>query len=124
MTATPARMAFIRTPFRLSVSEDAGVRAIHGTLARESDNPVETFFDSQADAAVMAAERQSLLGEERRRFDVITPGVEQALSLNFDTALIPLLNYSDQERAITRKMLVTSVTIDLARQRAEFGLWG
>ena len=61
MPATPARIGFILQEFRKVTVESPGVVTKYGDAARTSDDPVETFFNTTADALAMAQERQDLL---------------------------------------------------------------
>lgn len=54
MTATPSTIGFIGQQFRQAIAETVATKGKHGSLARESENPVETFFDDVADAQVIA----------------------------------------------------------------------
>lgn len=123
MTATPARIGFITTEFRRVVSENASVKAQFGGLARQSEDPVETFFDSTADAQVMADERQSLLSAIRRRFTVTVQGVEEIAALNYRGAL-PVAYYRDSERGMDRSMMIGDIAIDFGKQNAAVSIWG
>ena len=124
MPALPARISFIQAPFRRAVVEDSAVRARHGRLARESDDPVETFFHHVEDARGAAVERQALLGVERRRFSARAIGVDEALALDYTAGALPVARFIDRQRSADRVAVVTSITIDLATQQAEFGVWG
>lgn len=123
MPATPARIGFIQEEFRRVVAETAAIKTRFGDLARESDDPVETFFDSEADAQVIATARQTLLGTERRRFQVRTKGVEEVLALNFGGD-VPISHYVDTERGVDRNMLLSEVVIDLGRGTTTLTVWG
>lgn len=123
MPATPARIGFIQEPFRRVVAETAAIKTRFGDLARESEDPVETFFDNEADAQVIATARQSLLGTERRRFQVRTKGIEDVLALNFGGD-VPIAHYVDTERGVDRNMLLSEVVMDLGRGTATLTVWG
>ncbi len=123
MSASPARIGFILNPFRRAVSESPDVKALFGAQARQSDDPVETFFDNVADADVMANERQELLSQVRRRFDCTVSGLDEVQALDYSTR-IPVAAYTDTERAIERNMLIGDITIDLGKQSAKLNIWG
>jgi len=124
MPATPARITFIINPFRRATAENPEVKAQFGSQARKSDDPVETFFDSVADAQVMADERQALLSEVRRRFTVRTGTIEEVAALDYTGGALPLVQYIDTECAIDRSMIVGELIYDYAAQSAAMNVWG
>ena len=123
MPATPTRAAFIREEFRLAVAltPDAGSR--FGTLAQESANPVETFFDDVDDALEMAEERQELLGTERRRFEVLVDDIEAVKALDYTGNAI-IGTYVDSERGINKTVLVSEIVMDFDNGNARLTVWG
>ena len=123
MPATPARIGFIREQFRRAVSETSAIKTRYGDLARESDDPVETFFDSETDAQTIANDRQTLLGAERRRFQVRTTGVTEVLAIGFGGD-VPLAHYADTDRAVDANMLLSEIVVDLGKSTATLTLWG
>ena len=123
MPATPARIGFIQQEFRRVVSETAAIKTRFGDLARESEDPVETFFDSETDAQVIATARQALLGTERRRFIASTNSVDEVLAVPLGGD-VPIAHYVDDERACDRNMLLSEVTVDLGRGSANLTVWG
>lgn len=50
MVATPARIGFVIEPYRRATAETQIVADRYGNLARETDDPHETWFASLADA--------------------------------------------------------------------------
>ena len=123
MPATPARIGFIQQEFRRVVSETAAIKTRFGDLARESEDPVETFFDSETDAQVIATARQALLGTERRRFIASTNSVDEVLAVPLGGD-VPITHYVDTERDCDRNMLLSEVTVDLGRGSASLTVWG
>lgn len=123
MVATATRIGFIQTEFRKATAESDTAFARYGSLARESDDPVETFFDDVADAQTMADERLALLSQERRRFRVQVNGVAEALALDL-SAGIPVARYIDSERDCDRNMLVSEIVFDFAKDTTTMTLWG
>ena len=123
MPATPARIGFIQEQFRRAVSETLAIKIRYGALARESEDPVATYFDSEADAQVIADARQALLGTERRRFKVVTKDVGEVLALSF-TGDIPVARYVDPDRDVDRGMLISEIVVDLGKNSATLTLWG
>jgi hypothetical protein len=123
MVATAVRIGFIREEFRRAVSESAEPFSRYGALARESEDPVETFFDSEADAQVMADERQDLLSRERRRFSVTVTDIAEVLKLDY-TGTIPVARYVDAERDADLTVLISDITVDFGKNSATLTIWG
>lgn len=123
MPATAARIGFILNQFRRSVATDAAVKVQHGSLARESDDPVETFFVDQDDAELIAAERLALLSANRRRFRAVITDVETMIEMDLSTSA-PLVRYVDPRRSADMPALVAEVAIDLGRDTTTVILWG
>lgn len=125
MTATPARIAFVTQEWRQTRIEDSTIRTRYGKLARESDDPVETFFDSVTDANTVATARMALLGTERRRFSVRMIGLDEALALNFLTGKVPVATFTDTEKAASgMATIIAEFGFDFDKQNANFTLWG
>ena len=127
MPATPARIGFITQPYRKApTAVDATVNDAYGDLARETDidDPIETFFDSIADAQAMADERLALLKEERARFQVGLPdGLLFGLALDYSQAT-PTGTVIDPDRDTHRAALITDIGFDFRRGGLTLGLWG
>lgn len=123
MTATPARIGFILEPFRRAVAETPSAKSRYGSRARQTDDPVETFFDEVEDAQVMAEARQALLSPERRRFKVTAKDIDQTVPL-LDAAEAVTARYVDPMRNADRLVLVSEITFDFAKQNAIFTVWG
>lgn len=124
MPATPARIGFITNQFRRATAETPTVKVRYGDLARYSEDPIPTFFDSVADAQIVADARQALLSPERRRFTCIASGLDEALDVDLTTGAIPLVQYVDSEREADSPMLVAEIGYDFARQTSTFTIWG
>ena len=58
------------------MSETASIKDRHGNLARQSADPIDSWFASLADAQLRADERQPLFSAERRRFDIVTSEID------------------------------------------------
>lgn len=123
MPATPARIGFIQSEFRRVVATTGSANTRHGNLARESDDPVETYFDNIADAQVVANERQALLSPERRRFRAVVAGLDEVVALDYIGA-VPIASYVDTERNFNGKALVSEIILDFDKQQAAVMLWG
>lgn len=123
MPATASRIGFIKEEFRRVVAETPTVSVKHGNLARESDDPIETFFDSTADAQLVATARQALLSPERRRFRCETASLEELMALTYVGA-VPLGRFRDSERSADRKVLVGEIVLDFQKQHGAAAVWG
>lgn len=124
MTATSARIAFVMEPFRRAVSETELVRTNFGSAARESDDPIETFFDTVEDAQVMADARQALLSGNRRRFTLAMKDLGEVVDLEYTAGSALLANYVDTEREADMTVIVADMTFDFAKQGATMMIWG
>jgi hypothetical protein len=123
MPATAARIGFITQEWRRATVTDETIRDRYGHLARESEDPIETFFDSVDDAEAIAEARHALLAKERRRFQVALGSTDSLLPHTLGSQA-PTVTYIDTERDANRPMLVAEITLDLARDRATATLWG
>lgn len=123
MPATVSRIGFIQQEFRRVVSTSPAMQTRYGSIARETEDPIETYFDSSANAQVIADGRQSLLGTERRRFTVRLNSADELLALNYIGA-VPVVRYVDGEKDADRKALITEITVDLEKDAATVGVWG
>lgn len=123
MVATPAQIGFVMEEWRRVVASSGTVKDRYGDLARESEDPIETFFENTADAQKVADARQALLSKERRRFTVQVAGVQELLELSA-SGTIPIARYIDQLRGVNRPGLVCDFSIDLAGNKAGCTVWG
>lgn len=123
MPATAARIGFIMSEFRRVVATTQVVKDRYGALARESDDPILTFFDSPADAQTVADARQSLLKGERRRFRVAAKDLTQTINLDLVIG-IPIATYVDTERDVSRPALLSEITFDIGKDTTLMTVWG
>lgn len=123
MPATASRIGFIMQDFRRVVATTQAAKDRYGNLARESEDPVETFFDDIADAQVIANERQALLSADRRMFEVGVTGLDEIIALDYVGA-VPVAQYVDPERSVDRSTLVSNIIIDFEQQSAALQVWG
>ncbi|MCW1985611.1 UNVERIFIED_ORG: hypothetical protein M2348_001343 [Sphingomonas sp. R1F5B] len=111
------------TGFRRAIAESATAKARYGDDARQSDDPIESYFDNVADAQAIADERQALLSVERRRFKVTAKAVDEVAAFDL-TAGIPVARFIDRQSDADRPALVSEIVIDLAKQSTTTTLWG
>lgn len=123
MPATPARIGFILQEYRKVTVESPSVATKYGDLARDSEDPVQTFFDSTADALAMAQERQDLLDADRRQFRATATGISQALALDY-SATTPTARVVDTELVADQDALVIEIAVDFGRDQQTITAWG
>lgn len=123
MPATPSRIGFITQEWRKVVSGTSSVQTRYGSIARQTDDPVETWFDNTTDAQTVADNRQALLSAERRRFRVTATGVTEVMALGYTTG-VPLARYVDTERNANLSAMISEIVIDLGRNNVALTLWG
>lgn len=122
MPATPARIGFITEEFRVVKSEEADVLVDYGEAARKS-GLVPTFFETEADAQAVCAERHTLLSANRRWFQQTVSGFETALDLDY-TSTPPVVNVIDDEHAADHDALVSEIGIDFVNNTTIVESWG
>ncbi|MGF7152598.1 hypothetical protein [Novosphingobium gossypii] len=123
MTATPARIGFVIEPYRRAVTETLAVTARHGNLARETADPLESYFATVLDAQERADQRQDLLSPDRRRFSMAILDVDTALDL-LDSEEIVTARLIDPERGIDGRYIITDVVVDTEANVATAKVWG
>lgn len=125
MPATPARIAFVINQYRLATAgPDAGVVAKYGTTARDTPDPIETFFVATGDAQIMADERLALLSADRRRATIVASGIRALPAALAVAPLMPVAHVTDTQRAIDRDAAVVELGLDFERDQTTFGVWG
>lgn len=124
MPATPSRIGFITQEFRVATAgPDTAVEALYGKAARDTTEPLESFFDSVADAQAMADERLALLSAKRTLVTVSIDEIEAAAG--FDRSqVLPTVRVIDDEQNRNSPALVVAITIDMNTQRATLETWG
>ena len=124
MPATAARIGFITQPVRnATAGPDATVQAKYGSQARDTPDPEESFFDSEADAAAVAGERLALLSPDRRRFLSEVSGADTGRSLTFNT-VTPTARVIDDEKQTDLPCAVVEIGIDYETGRSILTTWG
>lgn len=127
MTATATRIAFIKRPYRSVVKSDPAIRTRYGRVARDTLNdPVPTFFESMNDVDALAAERFTLLKQDRRRFEVRLAGVVDFEGGMDFTQATPTVTLIDDERAAAGiTAIITSIeAVDFETETTRVLVWG
>lgn len=124
MVATPARIGFVIRAYRRATSESPDVAARHGTLARESADPLDTWFSSVADAQERADERQALLEKERRLFTVTLTDVGDEVLELLDGETVPTIRFIDGDRDVDMMAIATEIVVDAEAHTAQLTIWG
>jgi hypothetical protein len=124
MAATSAHIGFIVQEFRTVTSgPDSGVVTKYGSMARSTDEPLETFFHSVADAQAICDERHNLLKADRRRFQQTISGEAFGNALTYETTM-PCVTVIDTERAANFTAIVAEISIDYESGRTSVMTWG
>lgn len=124
MVATPARIAFITQEFRtVKDGPTTAVDTKYGAAARKTTEPVETFFEAEADAQAMCTERRTLQGADRRRFVQTVQGEATGLGLTYSTTS-PVATVIDDERQANHTAAVSEITIDFQNEKTKLETWG
>lgn len=125
MTATAARIAFVLEATRNVVASDTAVKTRYGELARDTgDEPVETFFDSTADAQAMANERMALLKADRRRFRQEVRGVLSFTGSLDYSQTTPAATVIDDERSASHNAAIVELSISYGEGKTALQTWG
>lgn len=122
--ATPADAALVSVEARFVTIEDLAVLARHPAAADEIGSTIESFYDTEADAAAALAVIFNFRKEAR--FDV---GVEVNTALNFGTTIplspeLPVFTVYDVGRGINGPGIVKSFTIDAELDKDAVELFG
>lgn len=124
MPATPSRIGFITQEFRVATAgPDTTVAALYGNAARDTTEPLESFFDDVADAQAMADERLALLSAKRSLVTVQLDTIDQVAALDRQTAL-PTVRIIDDEQNRNSPALIVGFAIDMNNRRATLETWG
>lgn len=125
MPATPERIGLVTNEFRVVTARSQQVADRYGSDAREEgvDDPVETFFESEADAQAMANARLALVGRERRRFRATT--TDPLAPFNIPLAPVtPAAQVIDAERLANLSCGIAEIGVDFRRDLSVFTVWG
>jgi len=124
MPATPSRIGFITQEFRIATAgPDATVEALYGNAARDTPEPLETFFDLPEHAETIADERLALLSVQRSLVTASVDQVQAATDLDFATSL-PVARIIDDEQNRNSPAIVVGLTIDMNTKRSTLENWG
>lgn len=124
MPATPSRIGFITSEFRIvTAGPNATIETLYGDAARDTVEPLETFFDDVADAQAMANERLALLEVKRSLVTAVIDGIDLAADLD-RTSTLPAVRVIDDEQGRNSAALVVGTTIDFNTGRATLDTWG
>lgn len=124
MPATPSRIGFITQAYRIvTAGPDTGVRTLYGNIARDTPEPLPTYFDSTADAQAMADERLNLLKVQRSLLIAQIDGNETAAAIDPATGL-PTVRVIDDEQDRNGLALVVGFAIDMENERSTLTNWG
>lgn len=124
MPATASRIGFITQDVRnATAGPNASVVAKYGDLARDTEEPLECFFDSVDDATLVAQERLNLLSADRRRVLTEISGTDAADGFTF-TAETPTARVIDAEKAIDMNAAIVEIGIDYDTGKTVLTAWG
>ena len=124
MPATASRIGFITQEFRVSTSEDTvDVPAKYGSLARKTDEPLETLFDDIDDTQAICTERFTLLSADRRRFQQAVSGEAFVLGLAYEETT-PAVTVVDTERAADFAAAIVQLGVDFETGKSAVMTWG
>lgn len=124
MPATAARIGFITEEYRRAIAGPLPtVQTKYADLARDTVDPIETFFDSVDDAQILAEERLELLADDRRRLRFDASGVETGLGLAYNVAT-PTTQMIDDERQVNTPGAIVEISIDFEKNITSLTAWG
>jgi hypothetical protein len=124
MPATAARIGFITEEYRRAIAGPLStVQTKYADLARDTVDPIETFFDSVDDAQILAEERLELLAEDRRRLRFDVGGVEAGLGLAYNITT-PTAQMIDDERSVNAPGAIVEISIDFEKNITSLTAWG
>ena len=125
MPATPARIALISQPTRNVVATAPTMKTLFGSAARDTaTDPVQTFFQTTADAQQAANERISLIGALRRRHAITVDGIENLDYLAASQTHVRTVRVVDAELGVDGLAMVGSLTPDLEQNQITITTWG
>jgi hypothetical protein len=124
MPATPARIGFITQDYRVVTSgPDTAVQAKYGSMARNTDDPLPTFFDAVADTQAICDARHTLLKADRRRFSQKISGESFGLGLAYQQTT-PAVTVVDTERSANLSAAIVEMSVDFESETTTVTTWG
>lgn len=124
MPADPSRIGFITQEFRIATAEDTlDVPAKYGSLARRTDEPLETLFDDIDDTQAICDERFTLLSADRRRFQQAISGESFVLGLSYEE-VTPTVTVVDTERSANFAAAIVDLGVDFETEKSAVMAWG
>lgn len=124
MPATAARIAFITEQYRLATAgPDSNVVAKYGSLARDTEEPIPTFFDDILDVAAAVDARILLLSADRRRMQFSVRGEDTGLALAYGSTT-PAVTMIDAQRSLNKPGAVVEFSIDFDKGVSTLVTWG
>lgn len=124
MPATPSRIGFITQAYRIvTAGPDTAVRTLYGNAARDTPEPLPTYFDDTADAEAMADERLDLLKVQRSLLLAQIDQVDTAAGID-PSAGIPTVRVIDDEQDRNGLALAVGFTINMNTERSTLTNWG
>lgn len=119
MPALPSDIAAAMRQQMVVSAQDATIKTRFPSARDGSDDPVEGFFDSAADAVTAIGQRVSLLGVVRRRFVV---GVNDLVEITPGT--VPTHRVIDAEQGLDASMLLSRLEVDLEQDTTQLEYFG
>lgn len=124
MPATPSRIGFITSEFRIvTAGPNSTVETLYGNTARDTVEPLETFFDDPADAQAIVNERLALLEVKRSLVPVSIDGTDLAAGID-RSGTLPTVRVIDDEQGRNSQALIVGVTVDYNTGRSVLETWG
>lgn len=124
MPATPSRIGFITSEFRIvTAGPNTTVETLYGDSARDTTEPLETFFDDPADAQAMVNERLALLEVKRSLVPVSIDGTDLAAAIDRSLSL-PTVRVIDDEQGRNSTALIVGIVLDYNTGRSTLETWG
>jgi len=124
MPALPSRIGFITQEFRIATAgPNTAVEALYGNAARDTPDPLESFFDDVDDAQAMADERLALLEVQRSLVTASIQGVDTGVAIDPSLSL-PTVRIIDDEQDRNSPALVVGLTIDMGKETTTLETWG
>ncbi|WP_188064764.1 hypothetical protein [Sphingobium sp. KCTC 72723] len=119
MAALPSDIAASLRARSIASVEDATIKARFPSARDNSKDAAEGFFDSLTDAQTALAQRASLLGAVRRRFEVVAGGV-----IDITDGAVPTHRVIDTEQGLDALMIAARIEIDMEQDESKVEYFG